>query len=482
MSLNRAKLKNRAASWSITARLTFLYTVSAFALLLVSSMILFWTLGRDLDRKNSQFVADKVRELQTIINDQAGNADALQREVVRETTVSVNWRYFARILSSNGETMLETPGMCALLPPGHFQRQTGFVTSEARIYAARDGRAYKILEAETGARNRADRIQFALDITQEQALLIDYRRKMAVVLVIGMIAAAAAGAFTARKGLRPLKDIATTAARISATHLHERIGGRTWPKELAALSEVFDEMLGRLEESFTRLSQFSADLAHELRTPVNILLGEATLALSRARTTDEYRQVLESSIEEYNRLARMIESLLFLARADADRAPLQMKQLSARDEIQAVCEFYEAVIAERKVDVACRGDAPLQADQALFRRAVSNLLSNALDHTPNGGHVDLSVEKTGPSVILRVTDTGCGIPAKHLARVFDRFYRVDPSRSQESRSIGLGLPIVKSILKLHGGSAAIASAPGKGTAVSLTFPYPASPLAKITNL
>jgi two-component system heavy metal sensor histidine kinase CusS len=487
MSLSSTEPENWAGSWSLNARLTALYTLSAFALLFVSTVFLFWTLRRDLDRKNGQFVADKVHELRTIINEQSGNADALQREVVRETTVSIYWRYFARVLNADGDTLLETPGMHALLPAAIFPPPSGIISAATRerIQIASDGRAYMLLASdasEPGTRGGPHEIQFALDVTQEDLLLADYRRKMAVVLAFGLVVAAAAGAVVARKGLRPLEQITAAASRIRATRLHERIGERKWPRELAELAAVFDEMLGRLEDSFTRLSQFSADLAHELRTPINNLLGEAGLALSRTRTADEYRQVLESSMEEYNRLAQMIESLLFLARADADRAPLQMKQLNAHAEIEAVCEFYEAVAAEREIEVTCRGEAVLLADQMLFRRALSNLLSNALNHTSPHGHIDLLVDQSTAGVVeVRVTDTGCGIAPEHLPKIFDRFYRVDPSRSQQSRGTGLGLAIVRSIVQLHGGTASIVSEPGKGTTVLLTFSQPPE-TAQITKL
>lgn len=246
---------------------------------------------------------------------------------------------------------------------------------------------------------------------------------------------------------------------------------------LSALKSALD----RLKDSHARISQFSADLAHELRTPINNLIGEAEVALSRSRTVDEYREVLESSLEEYTRLSRMIDGLLFLARAESPETQIERKWFSALEEIKAVRDFLDAMAEEHGVEVICHGNEWLNADPMLFRRAVSNLLINALQHTPRGGRVSISAKKlSDASIEVKVSDTGFGIPAQHLPRIFDRFYRANNTRSQ-SKGVGLGLAIVKSIMDLHGGSATIHSQPGVGTTVSLRFPLPA-PDPKITKL
>jgi len=243
-----------------------------------------------------------------------------------------------------------------------------------------------------------------------------------------------------------------------------------WPQELTALAEAFDGMLDRLEDSFARLSQFSADMAHELRTPVNNLMGEAEVSLSKPRTTEEYQHVLASSLEECERLSRLIDSMLFLARAENAETELKRSALDVRAEIETVREFYDVVAEEQGVEVACAGDGRLNADPLLFRQALGNLLSNALQYTPRGGKVTISVAHSNGWIDIGVTDTGAGIDPEHLPRIFDRFYRADRSRSQHPQGFGLGLAIVKSILTLHGGTVAIKSTPGAGTTVVLRFP------------
>jgi len=310
-----------------------------------------------------------------------------------------------------------------------------------------------------------------LDISSEQSLVRDYGRKVAIVLVLGLIFASVGGALLARRGMKPLAEITQAAQRITSSQLHERIAAPGWPNELSALATAFDGMLSRLENSFRRLSQFSADLAHELRTPINNLMGEAEVGLSRERSPDEYRDVLESILEECGRLSRMIDRLLFLARAENAQTRIERTRLNACHEMKAVRDFHEALAEEQGVRVVCTGDAEMDADPFLFRRALANLLSNALQFTAAGGTVTLAAVATEDgSVDVHVRDTGSGIDPEHLPHIFDRFYRADRSRSQNPAGTGLGLAIVKSIMELHGGSVAISSTPGRGTTVTLHFP------------
>jgi two-component system heavy metal sensor histidine kinase CusS len=325
--------------------------------------------------------------------------------------------------------------------------------------------------AEVGSSSRERRVlQIALDVSDDEALLAGYRRKLLAVLFFGILFSAGVGVVIARKGMRPLEDITKVAQRITATQLRERIGPARWPKELTALATAFDEMLIRLEHSFTQLSQFSSDLAHELRTPINNLMGEAEVTLTRARTPYEYRQTLESSLEEYAKLSRMIENLLFLARAENPETYIGRSPFDPGKEIEAVREFYDALVDEQGVEVICRGNGLLNADPILFRRALSNLLSNALQYTPRGGKINISVKQSDDqSIEVSVSDTGSGIAPEDIPRVFDRFYRADRARSQYPQGMGLGLAIVKSIMDLHGGTVVVQSEPTKGTIVTLRF-------------
>lgn len=459
---------------SITARLVFLYSFSAFGVLLVCSLFLYETLASNLDREKVQFLADEVATLRAMQLEHADHAESLAEEIQDEADVRHFSHYYVRILDQ-GSTLIESASMAELLPTSAFplavpEHET---PSRATAYVTPDGRRFLLVAARartSAPANTLREMQIAIDDSAHDSITSDYRRSMAWTVLLGTLASTLAAAAIVRNGLRPIRQITSNARGISASQLHARIGSANWPKELIELANAFDEMLQRLERSFLQLSQFSADLAHELRTPINNLMGEAEVALSRPREAPEYRHVLESSLEEFARLARMIDSMLFLARAERAESPLQPVIFEARKELEETREFYEALAEQRGVAIDCSGTALLRADPILFRRAIGNLLSNALEHTPAGGRVQLQVQSRADGVDVRVEDTGCGVAPEHLPRLFDRFYRVDRARSGHPQGTGLGLAIVRSIVELHGGTVEIESAPGRGMRVRLLFP------------
>jgi two-component system heavy metal sensor histidine kinase CusS len=243
------------------------------------------------------------------------------------------------------------------------------------------------------------------------------------------------------------------------------------PSEVQQLASTFNDMLDRLGDSFERLSRFSSDIAHELRTPLNNLRGEIDLALSKKRSPEEYVDLLGSLSEECEQLARLIDSLLFLARAEQPAMQIDREPVDIARELRLVCDFYEPAATEAGVRLTVTAPEKLapQIDRTLFQRAVGNLVQNALAHTPNGGEVRIEAQNSGGGLAISVSDTGAGIAEEHLPRVFDRFYRADPARTRNSGGCGLGLPIVQSIARLHGGNVAIASHVGHGTRVTLTL-------------
>ncbi|HYM10243.1 MAG TPA: heavy metal sensor histidine kinase [Bryobacterales bacterium] len=464
------------SAWSLAARLTAWYAGSAFLLLLVATGFLYWVLAKNFDGEDDQYLTEKINVMQTLLRDRTGDATVLNWEVDEESITRPFVLVLVRVLGADGRLVAETKRMSELLPPAAFQgvpELAGKVGRGSTVHAG--GRNFRALAARVGARSPTPEtywIQAALDRTYEENLLAGYRRRLWLVLGIGLLACAAAGYFIARHGIRPVQEIAATMRRTRSTTLNERIGRAGLPSELSALAGTFNEMLDGLEDAFARLSRFSADIAHELRTPINNLRGEIEVALAKARTPEEYREILGSSLEECVRLSRLIDRLLFLARAESPETQIRRERLDVGRELSAVREFYEAAAAEAGVSLDL--DAPpgiaADLDRPLFQRAVGNLLENALAHTPRGGAIHLAAARDNGSLRIEVSDTGCGIPPEHLPRVFDRFHRVDGARSKDSGGVGLGLAIVKSITTLHGGGAAISSDPGHGARVTLRFP------------
>jgi two-component system heavy metal sensor histidine kinase CusS len=311
----------------------------------------------------------------------------------------------------------------------------------------------------------------ALDRSEDEELVAEYRRHILAILALALVACAAGGHQLARRGLRPLAAVTATARRIGPAHLGERLTTAGLPAEVASLAGTFNGMLARLEDAFARLSRFSADIAHELRTPVNALRGEVEVALGRPRSGDEYRDVLGSCLEECGRLGRLIDSLLFLARAEDPKTVLATEPVDLGRELAAIRDFFEPAAHDAGIALVLAAEPGLvvPADRTLFQRAVGNLMTNALAHTPAGGTVTLRAGRVGGGIRVAVADTGEGIPPEHLPYLFDRFYRVDPARSGGGR-VGLGLAIVKGVAELHGAAAAVESLPDRGTTVALTFP------------
>ena len=455
--------------WSIAARLIGLYTLAAAVLLASAMFVVHGALVRHNEGEDRGFLADKLRAIQADLSDVAADRARFAQKVI-EWSGGEPVAYSVRVLGGRGEVLEETRQMSAHLPPRFFPLP-GDSVKESHTD---DGRWFLLATAHVEARSgEALIVQLAQDRSDDKAFMAHFRNLLIVVVVAGVLAAAAIASIVTKRGLRPLAEMTATVERIEASQLHERIGVQRWPVELSALAAAFDAMLRRLEDAFARLSQFSADLAHELRTPVFNLRGEAEVALSQARSADEYRDVLGSSLEELDRLSQMIDSLLFLARAEGPETHIERRPLDARREIEAVVEFHEAAAEERGLTVSVEGHGTVAADPIMFQRAVSNLLANAVQQTPKGGSIVIRLDGTAAQTSVSVADTGPGIAPEHLPRLFDRFFRADPAR--HASGSGLGLAIVKSIMDLHGGSAAVQSVVGKGSTFTLRFPARSAP-------
>lgn len=314
-------------------------------------------------------------------------------------------------------------------------------------------------------------IAVARSLADRTALLDKYRSDVALSLLTGLLVAVVLSYLLVRRALRPLRAMAESASAITAQRLSTRMPLQDAPTELLALATSLNEMLARLEQGFARVWQFTVDLAHDLRTPIGNLRGANEVALNRQRSIDEYETLLGSNIEECDRVSRTIESVLFLARAESPQFAMQRVVLDTGQELQRIADYFEGLSAEAGVNLHVDASAMVYADRDLFRRAVNNLLSNALRYTPTGETIRLDAAKTGQGIDVSVGNPGKSIAPEHLDKLFDRFYRVDRSRSDSATSTGLGLSIVKSIMELHGGSVSVQSA-ANHTRFTLHFPRP----------
>ncbi len=313
---------------------------------------------------------------------------------------------------------------------------------------------------------------------------------LAALLPLALLLAGTGGSLLARRALRPVDQMTRTARRIEAEHLAQRLEGANVDDELGRLARTLNEMLARLETAFAQVRRFSADASHELRTPLTVLKGEIEVALRSPREVAEYQRVLTSSLEEVERMSRLVEDLLLLSRADAgaikwEKSPVELDRL-----VEEVAKQGDVLARERQVQVSIESLEPLiaQGDGQRLRQLLLNLVDNAIKYTPPGGQVRLAVRAVKPSpatgdpatilagegeagcVDLTVQDTGIGISPEMLPRIFERFFRADEAHSRETGGAGLGLCIAKTIAEAHGGRIQVRSSPGAGSTFTVTLP------------
>lgn len=468
---------------SIGARLTLLYTVMALLAVALFAGVTNWSLSTNFKREHVRFLQSKVAELRTDLEEAHGDPQALIAEIAKETDESRFRQYQARVLDANGKMLGETTGMTTLLPLALFPpagRSPRVIQLRAR------SRVYALTTVRLGGSSAGAapvQLQFALDVSRDDALLTDFHRALGLAFLLLIPLLALTGYWIAARGLSPLRRISAATRAITPVDLSTRLPlSPPWPSELHELVQVFNAMLARIEEAFSRLSRFSADLAHELRTPLGNLSGEIEVCLMRPRNADDYRAGLESGLEECRRLNVLIENLLFMAHAEHAEHALRCESFDAAQ----ACSWVVAQLAPgakaRGVTIRVEGAASLRADPLLFRQAVANLLTNAIRHSPQHSEIliEVGVDDQDGAIVVQIHDHGEGIEAAHLPHLFDRFYQVDAARRRDTgQGTGLGLSIVKTIVDLHGGSVEIRSMPGVKTTALLHFP-PAARLAQHT--
>lgn len=336
-----------------------------------------------------------------------------------------------------------------------------------------DGREYRGMAQAAGlAGNFAKPVQIwvALDMRHHRHFMLALMGTLGVYVLIATAVAGVLGWWAAKSGLSPLRAMKTRAMAITAQRLDERMPTEAFPIEMADLAATLNDMLTRLKGDFDRLSEFSSDLAHELRTPINNLMTQTQVTLGQPRTALEYRDTLASNAEEYQRLARTIADMLFLAKADHGLILPSSEPITVHVEARELLDFYEALAEQQQVSLLLKGTGNIVGDRLMLRRALSNLLSNAIRHTPRGECVAIEIMGGAEGTQVNVVNDGPPIDEHVLARLFDRFFRADKSRKQsDSDGAGLGLSITQAIVHAHRGRITASSVDGK-TCFSMYFP------------
>ncbi len=438
---------------SLTTRLTLLFILVSSSVLLGLAWVLHTAVERHFLEMDRGLLESKIVVLERLVKrpPEEGELAALQGAVEAMFRSDPELKVFVE--TADGRAILAP---AEPLFPRERLRERASGTQPNLLSWWKDGSRYRAL-VKTVQPETPDFapliVAAAINIDHHEQFLVRYGNTLSVFIPFAAFLSGLLGWRAARRGLVPLRLIEERAASVTASQLSQRLPEEAVPRELTGLAHELNCMLDRLEEAFRRLSNFSSDLAHEMRTPVSNLLTQTQVVLSRSRSASECQEVLASSAEELDRLSRVISDMLFLAKAENGVSIPSIQALDLHEEIADLFEFYDALAEEEGVTLASSGRAVIHGNRLMLRRALSNLLSNALRHSRSGGHVGVFIRDRNGAVELTIENEGETIPAEELPRLFDRFYRGDPARSREDTAgVGLGLAITHALIHAHAGT------------------------------
>ncbi|AZF16916.1 heavy metal sensor histidine kinase [Pseudomonas sp. R3-18-08] len=461
---------SRARHYSLTLRLALIFALLAFALLATLGVALYRELERELVRRDDTALISRVDQLRNLLND-SNTLGLIQTKPELFQNMLGN-RESVLSIGAPGQQplLLVNPANIELPPVKPVPRDHVLALSDVQHLPGLNGIPFSTVAATIDSGDLGSlQVTSGRLMTERTAVLASYRLSVYILASIAAIILALAGYLLVHRGLLPLRRLARHAQGIGVGNLAERLDGQGAPKELLPMIESFNTMLERLSKGFVQLGQVSTDMAHELRTPINNLLGETQVALQQLRSIESYQQLLASNVEELERLARMLDNMLFLARTDPASALRQRQALDAADEVERIADYFEGLAADAGMHIVVEGDGVIWAEPMLLRRALANLCANAIKYGSPGSELRIQAIANDEGVNLRVSNQGETIPAEHLPRLFERFYRVDESRERSSQSNGLGLSIVATIMQLHNGRYGVSSEDGV-TRFELFFP------------
>jgi two-component system heavy metal sensor histidine kinase CusS len=458
---------------SLVSRLAMLFALLSFAVLATVGYALYSALVAQLVKRDDAALVTRVEQIRTLLRD-VDLLDLIKQKPELFSNMLGN-REALLVLKFPGQAPLieVNPGRIAVPEMKPMAAGAALDLSAVR-HSVENGTPFIVVSATalvTDPQHAEHELQITTGrlLTERTSMLAAYRVQIFGVALAAALLAAMLAWWIARRGLLPLRLLAAQTGAIGIRNLSTRIDSSHAPRELLPLIDGFNAMLDRLQTSFAQLSQVSADMAHDLRTPIGNMLGQTEVALGQKRSTEYYEKLLGSNFEELQRLSKMTDNMLFLARAEHADHAIERKQLEVAAELERIADYFEGLAEEREITLTWRGDGTVWADPDLLRRALANLLSNAVRYADAGTQITLLSQQEAAGTAISVENRGPVIEKQHLARLFDRFYRADASRRGSSDASGLGLSIVRSIMLLHQGSWDAASSEGT-TRFTLLFP------------
>jgi len=453
--------RRHSLAWRLALAVAVVCTLAMSAV----AVFLYRSLAAEIAYRDDLALLGRLEQVRTLLHD-SDSLGALQQRPQLYQNMLGNQESVLRVRRADGSLVFEiNPHDEILGDPPHI----GVSQQPSRTDIRQDRSALLLAGDAVGPAGEALTVMVGKRLQEREAILASYRLRLYLAVAAGALLAWIIGLLLVRRALTPLRDMADALALIDLRNLHRRLADTAAPLELQAPLQALNGMLARLEQGFERLSQFSADLAHEIRTPLHTLLASTGQALNQPRSSDEYRELLGSNIEEYERLNRMVENLLFLARADHGQRRVHLQAIDLAHLGEELCDYFQLLADERGACLEHSLHGTLNTDLQLLQRALGNLLANAVRHARPGTTVRLSRHDDAAFVRLCVRNEGDTIAPEHLPRLFDRFFRIDPARTEPGDSGGLGLAIVQSIMTLVNGKVSASSGDGV-TTFTLSFP------------
>ncbi|MFJ3318558.1 heavy metal sensor histidine kinase [Herbaspirillum huttiense] len=450
---------------SLTVRLTALFALASTAVLVGLGLLIMSTVAKHFTDQDEQLLEKELELIRMVVNERgAGAITSTFGEALHNHP-----GFFVHISSIDGRPMYSTLADATQPILAAAKR-----VASGHSFAVNAGQhqEFQAIKAYLKDDKSSEQLQVIVAVDTEihdhfmrnfQTTLILYVAGSAVIVVL-------LSWWAARRGLAPLRAMSDKVQAVSSHNFGERMPIETLPVEIADLAAKLNAMLERLQQDFHRITNFSTDIAHELRTPITNLLTQTDVVLTQQRTNEAYRDTLSSNAEELQRLARTISDMLFLAQTENGISLPSYEPLKLQDEITELLDFYDALAEEKGVNLQLTGDAIVRGDRLMVRRALSNLISNAMRYTPASGSIAVSIARSEDGILIAVENDGPEIPPEHLPHLFDRFYRADKSRTKlDTDSAGLGLSITQAIMRAHQGNVSVRSTLGK-TRFTLNFP------------
>lgn len=448
---------------SLTARLTAFYTLVSTIVLVGLGALVVMATGRHFVELDRDYLKDKIALIQKIVQESDPGGT-----LVRQLNGVLASHHGLFIELRQGEQVLFATRE-SVFPPSVRSSDASVVPSDWSLgeQTLRGMNAHfevPVSSAPTAPPGLPMQVLVALDTAHHQHFMHSLIHTLALYLLAAIVFSGVLGWWAARRGLYPLRIMKERAQHVTGQRLDQRMPVEAVPVEFADLAESLNTMLARLQSDFARLQEFSSDLAHELRTPINNLLTQTQVSLTQTRDVETYQDILASNAEEFQRLARMVSDMLLLAKTEHGIELINREPVSLDQEVLDLMDFYDAVADEKSLRMTLAGKATVDGDRLMLRRAISNLLSNAIRYSLHGSEVLITLRDEPGTTSMCISNEGATIAAEHLPRLFDRFYRVDKSRSHpESDGTGLGLSITRAIMVAHGGSVSVTSDQGTTT-------------------